>query len=153
MFMNVSSILILPVAILIPVSMIKCGFNEDILSVARMKPNNFAMREWHLQHTENVIARYVKGLSPDASSFERRNHKRYGSISYCIKQIEYDMKHGVEKKEVMEILRKVRLEDKYKVFRTNVEAKDRLDDLEERLSGTSKVESLLWHERAFGYKG
>jgi hypothetical protein len=117
-----------------------------------MKPNNFAMRDWHLQHAENVIIRYAKGLSPDASSFERRNYKRYGSINYCIKQLEYDMKHGVEKKEVMEILRKVRLDDKYEEFRANVEAKDRLEDLEDRLSGTNKVESLLWHEKAFGYK-
>lgn len=117
-----------------------------------MKPNNFAMKEWHLQHVENIVFRYVKGLSPDASSFEKRNFKKYGSITYCIKQIEYDMKHGVEKKEVMEVLRKVRLDDKYKEFRTNVEAKARLEDLEDRLSGTNKVESLLWHERAYGYK-
>ena len=42
-----------------------------------MKPNNFAMRDWHLEHIEKVINRYIKGISPDASSFEKRNFKKY----------------------------------------------------------------------------
>ena len=41
-----------------------------------MKPNSFAMREWHLEHVEKVIVRYVKGLSPTATSFEKRNFKK-----------------------------------------------------------------------------
>lgn len=40
-----------------------------------MKPNNFAMKDWHLEHVEKIIIRYIKGISPDASSFEKRNFK------------------------------------------------------------------------------
>ena len=59
-----------------------------------MKPNNFAMKDWHLEHVEKVIVRFVKGISPDASSFEKRNYKKYSTVSSCAKQIEYDIKHG-----------------------------------------------------------
>jgi hypothetical protein len=113
-----------------------------------MKPNNFAMKDWHLEHIEKVIVRFVQGLSPDASSFEKRNYKRYGTVTHCIKQIEYDVKHGVEKAEVTEILRKIRLNKKYHELRLNLDAMERLKDLEDRLSG-GKVENLLWYDRAF----
>jgi hypothetical protein len=32
-----------------------------------MKPNNFAMKDWHLEHVEKVIVRFVKGISPERS--------------------------------------------------------------------------------------
>ena len=46
-----------------------------------VKPNSFAMKDWHLEHVEKVIVRYVRGLSPNATSFEKRNFKKY-SITY-----------------------------------------------------------------------
>lgn len=107
------------------------------------------MKDWHLEHAEKVIVRFVKGLSPDASAFEKRNYKKYGTVTHCIKQIQYDMQHGVEKMEVMEILRKIRLHKKYEELRLVVEAMQRLEDLEDRLSGTNKVENLLWYDRAY----
>lgn len=114
-----------------------------------MKPNNFAMKEWHLEHVETTIVRFSKGLSPDASSFEKRNYKKYGTISHCIKQIEYDMKHGVDNSEVMEILRKIRLDEKYSELRKNPEAIARLGELEDKLSGAQRAESLSWHNYAY----
>ena len=74
-----------------------------------MKSNNFAMKDWHLEHVEKVIVRFAQGLSPDASSFEKRNHMRYGSVTRCARQIEYDMRQGVEKDEVVEVFRKIKL--------------------------------------------
>ncbi|WP_228369280.1 hypothetical protein [Candidatus Nitrososphaera gargensis] len=92
-------------------------------------------------------------MSPDASSFEKRNYKKYGTISYCIKQIEYDMKHGVDKTEVMEILRKIRLAANYADLRQNAEAVERLERLEDQLSGAQKVEeSLSWYNNAYREK-
>ena len=52
-----------------------------------MKPNNYAMKDWHLEHVEKVIIRFIKGISPDASSFEKRNYKRYSTVSSCAKHI------------------------------------------------------------------
>ena len=125
-----------------------------LYKIPSMKSNNFAMKDWHLEHTEKVIIRFAKGLSADATAFERRNHKRYGSITQCVKQLEYDMKHGVDRTEVMEVVRKIRLQKKYAQLRSDPGASQRLAELEELLSGTRKVEAeLLWHNYAYKPKG
>lgn len=115
-----------------------------------MKSNNFAMKDWHLEHSEKVIIRFAKGLSSDATAFERRNHKRYGSITQCVKQLEYDMKHGVDRSEVMDLIKKVKLQKKYSQLRSDPSATQRLADLEELFSGVRKAEAeLLWHNYAY----
>ena len=115
-----------------------------------MKSNSFAMKDWHLEHSEKVIVRFVKGLSSDATAFERRNHKRYGSITQCVRQLEYDMKHGVERSEIMEVIKKIRTLKKHAELRSDPGAAQRLTSLEELLSGTKKIEAeLLWHNYAY----
>jgi hypothetical protein len=106
-----------------------------------MKPNNFAMKDWHLEHVEKVIIRYIKGISPDASSFEKRNFKKYSTISSCAKQIEYDIKHGVTTEEVLAVMQKIRHDKSFVVLRTNPETLQRLDELERQLSTPKKVAS------------
>jgi hypothetical protein len=107
-----------------------------------MKPNNFAMKDWHLEHVEKVIIRYMKGISPNASSFEKRNFKKYSTISSCSKQIEYDIKHGVTLEEVLAVMQKIRLDKSFSVLRTNPESIQRLDELQRQLSAPKKV--LSW---------
>jgi hypothetical protein len=108
------------------------------------------MKEWHLEHSEKVVVRFVKGLASDATAFERRNHKRYGSLTQCVKQLDYDMKHGVEKTEIMDVIRKVRILKKYAELRSDPGAAERLTSLEELLSGTKKMEAeVLWHNYAY----
>ena len=115
-----------------------------------MKSNSFAMKEWHLEHSEKVVVRFAKGLSSDATAFERRNHKRYGSITQCVKQLEYDMKHGVDRAEIMDVIKKVRMLKKFAELRSDPSAVQRLTSLEELLSGTKKMEAeLLWHNYAY----
>lgn len=109
------------------------------------------MKEWHVQHVEKTIVRFAAGLSYDANSYERRNYKRYGGISYCIRQLEYDMHHGVEIQELFEILRKIKLNKKYAKLRSNAGAKRRLKELEDQLTGSAILpEKLIWH--SFAYK-
>jgi hypothetical protein len=103
-----------------------------------MKPNNFAMRDWHLGHVEKVVLRYMKGISPDASSFEKRNFKKYSTISNCSKQIEYDIKHGVTLQEVIELMNKIRHDTSYSDVRQNQDAVQRLDELERQLNSPKK---------------
>ncbi len=103
-----------------------------------MKPNNFAMREWHLEHVEKVILRYMKGISPDASSFEKRNFKKYSTVSSCSKQIEYDIKHGVTAEEVAELMNKIRNDASYSEIRQNQDAIQRLDELERLINSPKK---------------
>src|SRR5215212_10152803 len=58
------------------------------------------MREWHVEHMEKTVVKYVKGLSENASGWEKRNDKKYGSLAKICRQIEYDVKHGVTSEQV-----------------------------------------------------
>jgi hypothetical protein len=109
-----------------------------------MKPNNYAMKDWHLEHVEKVIVRFVKGISPDASSFEKRNYKRYSSVSSCAKQIEYDIKHGVSIDEVLEVVRKIRHDKQFHDLQKNPETLQRLDELQRQIFATKKV-TTTWY--------
>ena len=106
-----------------------------------MKPNNFAMKEWHLEHVEKVIIRYIKGISPDASSFEKRNFKKYSTLSSCTKQIEYDIKHGVTMDEVLAVMKKIRHDKSFSELRLIPETVQRVDELERQLSAPKKIAS------------
>ena len=106
-----------------------------------MKPNNFAMKDWHLEHVEKVIIRYIKGISPDASSFEKRNFKKYSTLSSCTKQIEYDIKHGVTMDEVLAVMKKIRHDKSFSELRLNPETVQRVDELERQLSTPKKIAS------------
>jgi hypothetical protein len=109
-----------------------------------MKPNNFAMKDWHLEHVEKVIVRFVKGISPDASSFEKRNYKKYSTVSSCAKQIEYDIKHGVTMDEVLNVVRRIRHEKQFKELQKSPESLQRLDELERQISAPKKV-AATWY--------
>lgn len=104
-----------------------------------MKPNTFAMKDWHLEHVEKVIVRYVKGISPNASSFEKRNFKKYSTISNCTKQIEYDIKHGVTEEEVITVMKKIRYDETFSELRMNRDILQRLDELERQFSNPKKI--------------
>lgn len=106
-----------------------------------MKQNNFAMKDWHLEHVEKVIVRYIKGISPDASSFEKRNFKKYSTISSCAKQIEYDIKHGVTSEEVSAVMQRIRYDKPFSELRANPGVVQRLDELERQISAPKKVAS------------
>ena len=104
-----------------------------------VKPNSFAMKDWHLEHVEKVIVRYVRGLSPNASSFEKRNFKKYSTMSNCTKQIEYDKKHGVTKEEVMAVMQKIRTDESFSELLKNPDSVQRLDELEKQLTAPKKA--------------
>lgn len=108
------------------------------------------MKDWHLEHAEKVIVRFARGLPAGASDYEKRNYKKYGTLTFCSRQIEYDMKHGVEKNEVMRIFRKIRLNKKYASLLSSEGAGTRLQELEDLLSGAQKIaeDKFLWHRNA-----
>ena len=109
-----------------------------------MKPNNYAMKDWHLEHVEKVVIRFIKGISPDASSFEKRNYKKYSTVSSCAKQIEYDIKHGVTMDEVLDVVRKVRHDKQYRDYQKNPESMQRLEELERQIMVPKKV-ATTWY--------
>ena len=95
-----------------------------------MQANNFAMKDWHLEHVEKVIVRFVKGISPDASSFEKRNYKKYSTVTSCAKQIEYDIKHGAAIEQVLSMFHKVRNESSFSELRKGPGSMERLAEVE-----------------------
>jgi hypothetical protein len=88
------------------------------------------MKEWHVEHMQKTVVKYVKGLSENASSYEKRNHKKYGGLNHICRQIEYDVKHGVTEQEVMRMLRKVRDDSSFLDLRNGNGSMQRLDEIE-----------------------
>jgi hypothetical protein len=88
------------------------------------------MKDWHTEHMEKTIIRYVKGLSENASAFEKRNHKKYGTLTHICRQIEYDMKHGVTDEQVISLFNKVRNHSSFSEIRESAGAIERLDEVE-----------------------
>ena len=93
--------------------------------------NNFPMREWHVTHMEKTLVKYVAGLAPDASAWEKRNHKKYGKIQNICSQIDYDIKHGVTSDQVILFLRKVRNDKLFSTVRLGDGSMGRLEEIEE----------------------
>jgi hypothetical protein len=88
------------------------------------------MREWHTEHMQKTIVKYVTGISDDASLYQRRLYKKYGgSLSNVTKSIDLDMKHGVTKQEVVAFFDKVRNDSSFAYIR-NIKSMERLDGLE-----------------------
>jgi len=93
--------------------------------------NNFPMREWHVKHMESAIVKYVTGLSDNASSWEKRNHKKYGNIANVRRQIDYDIKHGATKEQALSILNKIRNHSSFSKLRKGENALSRLNEVQE----------------------
>ena len=53
---------------------------------------------------EQTVVNYVTGLSDNATPWEKKINKKYGSIGRVSKRLEYDLKHGVDKKRVYSFL-------------------------------------------------
>jgi hypothetical protein len=94
------------------------------------------MREWHVKHMEKTVVKYVGGLAPNASAWEKKNHKRYVSFSNICRQIDYDIKHGVTNEQVVSFLNKVRHDTSFSKVRGNDGSLDRLTEVEKHFHET-----------------
>ena len=88
------------------------------------------MREWHIAHMEKLLLKHAQGLSPTANSWEKKNHKKYGSLQSICKQIEYDVKHGVLLEDLVAAISKVRNHSSFQGLRENEASMNRLSDIE-----------------------
>ena len=93
--------------------------------------NSFPMREWHLEHIEKIIVKFVTGLSANASRWEKRQHSRYGTLTNVCRQIEYDVKHGVTNEQVLLLLQKIRNHPSFSsILLNNDGSVERLNEIE-----------------------
>ena len=63
-------------------------------------------------------------------SGKKRLNKQYGNLAQVIKRINYDLKHGVEKQEVLEFLELIKTDQSYIELRKANDFGYRLDTLE-----------------------
>lgn len=98
--------------------------------------NNYPLKKWHIENMEKTIIKYVKGLPVDATRWEIRKNKKYGKLSNIVKNINYDIKHGVTSEQVTDVFLKIRNEPLFIDLQNNAEAMSRLGDLERQLKGT-----------------
>ena len=101
--------------------------------------NSFPMREWHAEHMEKTILKYTKGLSADASSWEKRNQKKYGSFTNICRQVEYDIQHGVTNEELLGVIAKIRHHSSFRLLRKDADSMERLSKLEEHFTRPKAV--------------
>ena len=88
------------------------------------------MRQWHVEHMEKTIVKYVGGLSQEATSWEKKQHKKYGNFANVCRQIDYDMKHGVTEDQVMLFIQNLRRSSNFAKVRKNESALIRLEEVE-----------------------
>ena len=97
--------------------------------------NSFPMREWHLEHIEKIILKFVTGLSVNATRWEKRQHNRYGTLTNVCRQIEYDIKHGVTNEQVLSILQKIRNQSSFSSLLLNNDGSiERLNEIEKHFT-------------------
>jgi hypothetical protein len=84
------------------------------------------MKEWHVEHMQKTVVKYVKGLSDNASRWEKQKHKKYGGLATMCRHIEYDIKHGVAPEQVAAMLNKVRNDSSFSELRKDVGSMERL---------------------------
>ena len=82
---------------------------------------------------EKLILRYVTGLPVDASNWQKRMNKKYGKLSNIVKNIDYDIKHGANKSQVISLFSRIRKESFFHDLQINKDSMDRLDNLEREL--------------------
>jgi hypothetical protein len=92
--------------------------------------NSFPMKEWHVEHMQKTIVKYVKGISENATGWEKRNHKKYGGLANVCRQIEYDIKHGVTNEQVVSMFQKVRKDSSFSQLRKANGSMERLAEVE-----------------------
>jgi hypothetical protein len=89
---------------------------------------------------EKLVVKYVTGLSDNASRWEKRNHRKYGSLNSICRQIEYDIKHGATDQQVFSILQRIRNDPTFSNLRNNEGCIERLDEIERHFA-TPKLHS------------
>src|ERR687886_1932860 len=105
-------------------------FRLPLLMGEFLAQNSFPMKEWHVQHMEKTIIKFVTGLSVNASVWEKRQNKRYGTLNNVCRQIGYDIKHGVTTEQVVLLLQKIRNDSSFSSLQGDNESMQRLYELD-----------------------
>jgi enoyl reductase-like protein len=106
--------------------------------------NSFPMREWHVEHMEKTIIKFVTGLSVNASSWEKRQNKHYGRIASVCRQIGYDIKQGATIEQVLLLLQNIRNDSSFSSLQKNDGSMQRLNELDKYFLPSKEEKSYYW---------
>jgi len=95
---------------------------------------------------QDTIVKYLTGLPEKASRWQRRLDKKYGNLVQVTKRINYDLKHGVEKQEVIAFLELIKADESYSELRKANDFGYRFDSLE---AGFLNKDSKANHSPSF----
>jgi ABC-type Mn2+/Zn2+ transport system ATPase subunit len=107
-----------------------------------MQQNSYPLRDWHFEHMQKTIVKFISGLSELESgySWKKRQHKKYsGNIGYVRRNIQFDIKHGVTVEEVVTFLDKVRNDISFSDVRKSAGSGERLEQLEKEQGITTLI--------------
>jgi hypothetical protein len=100
--------------------------------------NNYPMRDWHFEHMQKIILKYVSGLTENEknSSWKVKQHNRYGgNVVNVRRNINFDIQHGITREEVSEFLDKIQNDLSFSDIRRVAGSIERIRDLKtERLT-------------------
>ena len=107
------------------------------------------MREWHVKHMEQTLVKFITGLSQDASRWQIKLNKKYGTIDKVSKRIDYDVKHGVTNRQVTSFLQSIRTESSFSEVRTHDGSMERLDEIQAYFNETP--DNPINHDKYYSY--
>ena len=100
-----------------------------------IKQNSYPLKDWHFEHMQKTVVKYLSGISEYATTYQKRMHNKYsGNLTYVRRNINFDIKHGVTKGEVITFLDKVRNDSSFSDIRKIVGSGERLDNLQVQLA-------------------
>lgn len=88
---------------------------------------------------EKIVLKFVTGLSPNATAWEKKIYRRYGKIANVCRQINYDIKQGATNDQVLLFLQKIRNDSSFSVLRAINGSLDRLEELENEFLPNKKI--------------
>ena len=95
--------------------------------------NNYPMKEWHFEHMQKTILKYVSGLTETekGSPWKVKQHKKYGGNLVNVRRnINFDIRHGVTREEIIEFLDKVINDPLFSDIRKTADSKERIKELQ-----------------------
>ena len=96
-----------------------------------VRQNNYPLRDWHFEHMQKTVLKYVSGLSETATPFEKKRYRKYsGNLPVVNRSIQFDIRHGVTIDEVNTFLDKIRNNSSFSDVRKNAGSGERLDNLQ-----------------------
>ena len=90
------------------------------------------MKQWHLKNMKKTVLKFVNCLPDTATSYQRRQYKKYRGNLAIHKSIAFDIRHGVTTIEVLDFLDKVRNDHEFATIRDKEGSIERLDQIKIR---------------------